>query len=178
MRKTYGAGYPDTLSALLTWSERNVSAPAVTDAAVTLTRGAFQNRVLRVAGGLRKAGVGAGSRVALWLPNSTDYLAAIFACARLGALAVHINTRFREAEVGSLLRRTRAVALVTEWDFAPVDFPAILSVLPDDVAPRSAASSPRKDLRLPQRLQACLCCRSRLTRPMPAPTREPATPRA
>jgi fatty-acyl-CoA synthase len=132
MRKTYGAGYPDTLSALLTWSERNVSAPAVTDAAVTLTRGAFQNRVLRVAGGLRKAGVGAGSRVALWLPNSTDYLAAIFACARLGALAVHINTRFREAEVGSLLRRTRAVALVTEWDFAPVDFPAILSALPDD----------------------------------------------
>ena len=70
MRKTYGAGYPDTLSALLTWSDRNVSAPPVTDAAVTLTRGAFQNRVLRVAGGLRNAGVGAGARVALWLPNA------------------------------------------------------------------------------------------------------------
>ena len=33
MRKTYGAGYPNTLPALLTWSERNASALAVTDAA-------------------------------------------------------------------------------------------------------------------------------------------------
>ena len=64
MRKTYGAGYPDTLPALLTWSERNASAPAVTDAAATLTWRALQDRVLRVAGGLRKAGIGAGSVVA------------------------------------------------------------------------------------------------------------------
>ena len=83
MRKTYGAGYPDTLPALLAWSERNASAPAVTDAAATLTWRALQDRVLRVAGGLRKAGIGAGLRVALWLPNGTDYLAAIFACARV-----------------------------------------------------------------------------------------------
>ena len=132
MRKTYGVGYPDTLPALLTWSERNATAPAVTDATMTLTWHALQDRVLRVAGGLRKAGIGAGARVALWLPNSADYLAAIFACARLGALAVHINTRFRAAEVGSLLRRTRAVALVTQWGFAPVDFPAIFSALPKE----------------------------------------------
>ncbi len=132
MRTTYGAGYPRTLSNLLAWSGRDPLAPAVTDERATLTRDAFQNRVLRVAGGLRKAGVGTGSRVALWLPNSADYLAVIFACARLGALAVHINTRFRAAEVGSLLRRTSAVALVTEWGFAPVDFPAIFSALPDD----------------------------------------------
>src|SRR5580704_11391352 len=132
MRKTYGAGYPDTLPALLTWSQRNASAPAVTDTTATLTRHALQDRVLRVAGGLRMAGIGAGTRVALWLPNGADYLAAIFACARLGALAVHINTRFRAAEVGSLLRRTRAIALVTQWGFAPVDFPAIFSALPQE----------------------------------------------
>jgi fatty-acyl-CoA synthase len=68
--------------------------------------------------------------VALWLPNGTGYLAAVFACARLGALAVHINTRFRMAEVGNLLRRSRAVALVTEWGFPPVDFPAIFAAVP------------------------------------------------
>src|SRR5262249_56697303 len=104
--------------------------PAVTDAAGTLTRRAFQERVLRAAAGLRGAGVGRGDRVALWLPNGAGYLAAIFACARLGALAIHINTRFRMAEVGSLLRRSRAVAVVTEWGFAPVDFPAMLAALP------------------------------------------------
>jgi fatty-acyl-CoA synthase len=139
MRKTYGAEYPRTLSALLSWSGRDASAPAVTDAAGTLDRRAFQSRVLCVGAGLRNASVGAGARVALWLPNGTDYLAAIFACARLGALAIHINTRFRAAEVGSLLRRSRAIALVTEWGFAPVDFPAIFSALPaeDSAALRS-----------------------------------------
>ena len=147
MRKTYGAEYPHTLSSLLEWSSRNRSAPAVTDATARLTRDAFQHRVLRVAAGLRKAGVGAGARVALWLPNSTDYLAAIFACARLGALAIHINTRFRAAEVGSLLRRTRAVALVTQWGFAPVDFPAIFSALPiEDRAGLRYVLAPQRSL--------------------------------
>jgi fatty-acyl-CoA synthase len=123
-------GYPRTLGALLAWSALDPTAPAVTDAAGTLDRRVFQERVLCLAAGLRRAGVGPGARVALWLPDGTDYLAAIFACARLAALAIHINTRFRAAEVGSLLRRSRAAALVTQWGFPPVDFPAIFAALP------------------------------------------------
>ncbi len=130
MRTIYEPPYPRTLSALIAWPELDPAASAVTDPACTLDRRAFQDRVLRVAAGLRKGGVGPGARVALWLPNGTGYLAAIFACARLGALAIHINTRFRVAEVGYLLRRSAAVALVTEWGFAPVDFPAIFVALP------------------------------------------------
>ena len=132
MRTTYGPEYPRTLGALLAWSGTDPAAPALTDAAGTLDRRAFQDRVLRVAAGLRGGGVGRGARVALWLPNRTAYLAAIFACARLGALAVHINTRFRVAEVGNILRRSRAIALVTEWGFPPVDFPAIFAALPPE----------------------------------------------
>ena len=130
MRKLYDAEHPRTLNALLSFSARDAVAPAVTDAAGTQSWGAFQDRVLRVAGALRRAGLGPGGRVALWLPNGTDYLAAIFACARLGALAIHINTRFRAAEVGNLLRRSRAAAVVTQWEFPLVDFPAIFSALP------------------------------------------------
>jgi fatty-acyl-CoA synthase len=130
MRKTYGHEYPRTLGALMAWSELDPSGPAVTDSAGTLDRRAFQNRVLCVAAGLRRAGVGPGARVALWLPNGAGYLAAIFACAQLGALAIHINTRFRMAEVGNLLRRSRPVAMLTEWGFPPVDFPAIFAALP------------------------------------------------
>ena len=130
MRRTYGTEYPRTLSALMAWSGLDPAAPAVTDAAGTLSRHGFQERVLRAAAGLRAAGIGVGARVALWLPNGAGYLAAIFACARLGALAVHINTRFRAAEVGNLLRRSRAVALVTQWGFAPVDFPSLFVALP------------------------------------------------
>jgi hypothetical protein len=49
MRKTYGSGYPRTLGALMAWSRLDPEAPAVTDAAGTLDRRAFQNRVLRSA---------------------------------------------------------------------------------------------------------------------------------
>jgi fatty-acyl-CoA synthase len=115
---------------LMTWSGLDPAGPTVTDAERTLDRRAFRDLVPRVAAGLRKGGVRPGARVALWLPNGTAYLAAIFACARLGALAIHINTRFRLAEIGSLLRRSRATALVTQWGFSPVDFPAIFTSVP------------------------------------------------
>src|SRR5215470_3290077 len=130
MRQTYGAEYPRTLDALIAWPDLDPSGPAVTDGATTLDRRTFKERVSRAAAGLRQAGVSHGARVALWLPNGAAYLAAIFACARLGALAIHINTRFRSTEVGNLLRRSGATALVTEWGFPPVDFPALLAALP------------------------------------------------
>src|SRR5262249_61692628 len=130
MRKTYGTEYLHTLGALMAWSEFDPSGPAVTDPAGTLDRRAFQNRVLCVAAGRRRRGGGPGVRVPLWLPNGAGSLAAIFACARPGALAIHINTRFRMAEIGTLLRRSRPVAMLTEWGFPPVDFPAIFAALP------------------------------------------------
>jgi fatty-acyl-CoA synthase len=130
MRKTYGPDYPRTLTALMTWSRQDAAAPLVTEAGAALHRDAFEERVLRAAAGLRRAGIGPGARVGLWLPNGIGYLAAIFACARLGALAIHINTRFRATEIGNLLRRSRASALVTQWGFPPVDFPAIFAALP------------------------------------------------
>ena len=127
-RLAYGPGHPATLSALLAgWGGAGVVEP---DA--TLGADEFRARVLRCAGALRAAGIGPGERVALWLPNTASYLAAIFACARLGALAVHINTRFRAVEVGALLRRSKAAALVTQWGFPPVDFPALLAGLPEE----------------------------------------------
>ena len=116
----------DTLSALIA----TPNTLTVTDETGTLDWAGFTGRVQAVAAQLRYAGVAAEDRVALWLPNSADYLAAIFACARLGAAAIHINTRFGSGEVGDLLRRTQPRALITQWGFAPVDFPAILAGLP------------------------------------------------
>lgn len=60
MRTTYGPDYPRTLGALLAWSGTDPAAPAVTDAAGTLDRRAFQDRVLRVAGGAAWRGCGPG----------------------------------------------------------------------------------------------------------------------
>jgi fatty-acyl-CoA synthase len=105
------------------------------DAAVTDSRGTLSWLELAelsegYAALLASQGAGLGSSVALWLPNSADYLALIFACARLGALAVHINTRFRTAEAAYLLRRSQATAVVTAWGFEPVNFPELLAAIP------------------------------------------------
>ncbi len=120
MRKTYGPEYPRTLSALLERPRRDPERPMVTDAGGTVNCREFRDRVLRVAGALRRAEVGPGVRVALWLPNGTDYLAAIFACARLGAVAIHINTRFRSAEVGNLLATSSSASTAIRADLSIV----------------------------------------------------------
>ncbi|SED73292.1 fatty-acyl-CoA synthase [Rhizobiales bacterium GAS188] len=118
----------ETLSSILA---RNVAqrprAPAATDEGGSLDWQQLAALSEGYAALLSRQGVRASDRVALWLPNCVDYLALIFACARLGALAVHVNTRFRTAEVGYLLRRSRASVLVTAYGFGPVDFPALLA---------------------------------------------------
>src|SRR5215203_3654066 len=62
----------------------------------------------RVAQGLADLGVRAGDRVALWLPNVPAWLACFFACARLGAIAVTVNTRFKSTEVADIVGRAGA----------------------------------------------------------------------
>lgn len=81
----------------------------------------------RVAAGLARLGIGAGDRVALWLPNVPAWLATFFACARLGAIAVAVNTRFRSAELADIVGRSGAKALVLWPQFKQIDFAAILA---------------------------------------------------
>ena len=85
----------------------------------------------RVAQGLADLGVVAGDRVALWLPNVPAWLACFFACARLGAIVVTVNTRFRSNEVADIVGRSGAKVLVFWPDFRHIDFAGILR----DVAP-------------------------------------------
>lgn len=118
---------PDNLSGLLArTAQRAPHAPGVADERVDLDWAAFARLVDGYAGLLAHHGVKAGDRIAVWLPNSADYLALVFALGRLSATAIHVNTRFRSAEVGYLLSRSKADVLITQWDFGPVDFPKIL----------------------------------------------------
>lgn len=66
----------------------------------------------RIATGLEALGIGAGDRVAVWLPNVPEWLTVFFALARLGATTICVNSRFREAELGDLLTRSEAKAVV------------------------------------------------------------------
>ena len=88
------------------------SAPAVIAGSdvVGFDRLAAESR--RVAGALARLGIGRGDRVAFWLPNVPAYLTLFFACARLGAIAAAVNTRFKAHEVGDIVGRSGAKALV------------------------------------------------------------------
>jgi fatty-acyl-CoA synthase len=119
---------PETLTELLEGvAARRPEAVALVAPGVRMTYAAVASAARRVAEGLARQGVGPGDRVAVWLPNRPEYLVLHFALARLGACAVHVNTRFRAGEVAALLDRARPTALVTAWDFPPVDFPALLA---------------------------------------------------
>jgi fatty-acyl-CoA synthase len=83
----------------------------------------------RVAAGLAELGIGKGDRIALWLPNCPAWLALHFACARLGAIAVAVNTRFRHVEVADIVGRSGARLLVLWPDFRGIDFRGILEAI-------------------------------------------------
>ncbi|MFL1461755.1 AMP-binding protein [Roseococcus sp. DSY-14] len=76
---------------------------------------------------LQAQGVGRGDLVAVWLVNRIEWLALLFALARLGAALVTVNTRYRSEEVAHILRRSGARLLVTQAGFRRVDFLAILA---------------------------------------------------
>jgi fatty-acyl-CoA synthase len=90
------------------------AAPAVCDAERALTYAALEQRVARAAGVLAAAGVGRGERVALLLGNRSATLEAVFAAARLGAIAVPLNTRLAKPEIAELLDDCRPVLLLYE----------------------------------------------------------------
>src|SRR6267154_301612 len=83
-------------------------APAVIWGDRRISFAALDQESRRVASGLAALGIGPGDRVALWLPNTPAWLALHFACARLGAIVVAVNTRFRSAELADIIARSGA----------------------------------------------------------------------
>ena len=82
----------------------------------------------RVAAGFAARGVKAGDRVALLLGNRIEFVLALFAATRLGAITVPISVREQTPGLAYMLDHCAAVLLVHEADLAPVLPPA--SVLP------------------------------------------------
>jgi len=101
--------------------------PALIYGRTSLTFAGLAAQARRAAGGLASLGVKPGDRVAFWLPNTLAYVTLYFACARLGAIAVAVNTRYRASEVGDIVGRSGAKILVLWPDFRGIDFPGILA---------------------------------------------------
>ncbi|HVW31566.1 MAG TPA: AMP-binding protein [Acidimicrobiia bacterium] len=79
-----------------------------------LTFGEVHERTDRLAAGLAAFGVTRGERVALVSPNRIEYILTLFACAKLGAVLVPINTFLRGEFLRHQLGDSAAATLVTD----------------------------------------------------------------
>ena len=110
----YG-GLPDSLVHLLRASvDREPGAPAVIEVGGDrLTYQELWDRAARVAGGLRAAGLERGDRAAIVLPNGLDWVLAFWGAQLAGAVAVPVNTRFKEPEVEYIVVDSGAASCVS-----------------------------------------------------------------
>ena len=59
----------------------------------------FNRRVDDMAKGLISIGVERGTHVGIWAANVPDWLTLLYACAKIGAVYVTVNTNYKQAEL-------------------------------------------------------------------------------
>ena len=110
-----------------------------------LTYAEVERESRRVAAAFTRLGVGHGDHVAFLVGNSPEFLIAWFALARLGAVLVAVNTRFKAEEAGYVVDHCRARLLVTDDECADVAeavadaLPRVETVVTTGVDPRFAS---------------------------------------
>lgn len=76
--------------------------------------------VKAIAAGLIAHDVTVGSRVALFMTNRWQYIACLFACARIGAITVPLSSRLASGELEFLLNDSGATILIFEEKLADI----------------------------------------------------------
>lgn len=76
------------------------------DRGLRFTYKQFDRRVDNLACGLYAIGVRKGDNVGIWATNVPDWLTYMFACARLGAVAVTVNTSYKLHELEYLIKQS------------------------------------------------------------------------
>lgn len=106
------------------WIARRAAAtphlPAITFDGHTMTYRAFADRIDRLAAELSDGGVGRGDRVGYVGLNHPDFLATLFAAARIGAVFVPLNWRLTAAELTYILGDAGVHTLVADAERAAV----------------------------------------------------------
>ncbi|MFE6223520.1 FadD3 family acyl-CoA ligase [Streptomyces sp. NPDC057854] len=106
--------------------ERYGGLEAVADGRTRVSYAELAARVERSAAACLAAGVRAGDRVAVWAPNSLDWIVAALGAVTAGAVLVPLNTRFKGAEAADLLARSRARLLFVTGTFLGTSYVASL----------------------------------------------------
>jgi len=127
--RVHGRNFPEKLAVVqrdVAWSFRELD-----------------ERIDRVANGLRRRGLRRGESVLVALRNRPEMILVSMACARMGASAVAVSWRSRPDELSYLVSHSGAKAIVTESDLVPVVDEAKRSFADPRVAERVFATGAR-----------------------------------
>jgi fatty-acyl-CoA synthase len=86
-----------------------------------------------LAKGLLSIGVKKGDKVALWLNNRPEWIFFYFAIAKIGAVIVPVNTRFKMNDLEYVLKHSDSTVLVLGTEFRGVNYYEIFSALVPDI---------------------------------------------
>jgi bile acid-coenzyme A ligase len=138
-------GVPPISTQISALAAAEPASPAVTCEGRTLTRAELDASTNRLARTYAELGVGVGDYVSIAMPNSIEWIQAIIACWKLGAVPQPLSARLPDAELTGILDLKPRALLVGREDprgevpSVPVDF------VPDDAlsdAPLPEAVSP------------------------------------
>jgi acyl-CoA synthetase (AMP-forming)/AMP-acid ligase II len=119
-----------TLVDLLDRNARNTpDRVAFIDANRRITWAALSDRSRRLAYGLHSRGIRAGDVVAVQLPSRIEFVVALAAVARLGAVLCQYPPDYRSREVEFILRFARVRAVIVPSTWKGFDFPAMIDGL-------------------------------------------------
>ncbi|OCB28892.1 fatty acid--CoA ligase [Mycobacterium malmoense] len=105
-------------------ADRFGDAEAVVDGPLRLTFTEVVERIRCAAGAFAGLGVDKGDRVAIWAPNSAEWIIAAFGLLTAGGVLVPVNTRFKADEAGDIITRSRARAVLVQKGFLGQDYTA------------------------------------------------------
>jgi HIP---CoA ligase len=109
---------------VLSAADRFGDAEAIVDGPLRLTFTDLVGRISRAAGSFASAGIEKGDRVAIWAPNSAEWIVAAFGLLTAGGVLVPVNTRFKADEAGDIICRSGAKAVLVEKGFLGQDYTA------------------------------------------------------
>ncbi|MFJ3232391.1 FadD3 family acyl-CoA ligase [Streptomyces sp. NPDC086787] len=107
-------------------AQRYADAEAVVDGRTRISYAELGARVERAAAACLASGLETGDRVAVWAPNSLDWIVSALGAVSAGAVLVPLNTRFKGAEAADVLRRSGARLLFVTGTFLGTSYVASL----------------------------------------------------
>ncbi len=107
---------------VLSAADRFGDAEAIVDGPLRLSFTDAVQRIRCAAGAFADLGIAKGDRLAIWAPNSADWIIAAFGLLVAGGVLVPVNTRFKPDEAADVIGRSGAKAVLIQKDFLGLDY--------------------------------------------------------